>query len=383
MTALCLIAVLLLAASYVGYPLALALFAARGGASPVREPVDDAALPSVALVISAYNESAVIAEKIENSLASDYPKALLSIVVFSDGSDDGTDDIVQRYADRGVVLRRIEGRLGKTHGQNTVVAECHADIIVFSDANTLYRPDAVRQLTLAFEDPTVGCVIGNRRYVGDSRSGSQEGIYEQFENWLKAKESQLGGTIGACGAIYAVRRDDYLALPADRISDFVEPLRLACAGRRVVYAAGAVGEEPLETDFWRELSRKRRIVLRSLNSLWAERSVLCRAPAVAIKVILHKIIRWQTLPLLIVAAVAGLASGYLLLQAMTLLVSAYVFTGVSLLFWLRSPDRSAADLPLGFVGRLVLYSMGVFVSASSATVAFLQGKNQIVWNARS
>ncbi len=383
MSIICVVALLLLFASYLGYPMALALLTALQRDRKPVAPLDDSELPSVALVVSAFNEVDVIAEKIENSLALDYPPERLSIVVFSDGSDDGTDEAVARFASRGIALRRIDGRVGKTQCQNTVVAERTEDIIVFSDANTMYERDAIRHLVAPFVDPAVASVIGNRRYIGDDTADNQEGLYERFENWLKAKESQLGGTIGACGAIYAVRRADYVPLPADRISDIVEPIVLACSGRRVLYAVDAVGTERMETDLSREMSRKRRIVLRSLNSVWAERRKILSTPVVGLKLILHKVIRWQTLPLLCVVAVFGIIGGNTLLMVLGSGVVLYLAASFAILRLVSSHRPGNVDVPFGLAGRLLLYAIGVFLSAWHATVDFTRGKNQITWQSRS
>lgn len=384
LTVLCLLCFMLLFASYIGYPLVLA---ALTTSVPDNEPLIDTEAdeqwPSLELVIAAYNEENVIREKLENSLQLDYPRHKLTIRVASDGSDDNTDLIVQQHADSGIALTRVDGRLGKTHCQNIVVAASTADIIVFSDANTIYKLDALKHLAAGFRNPAVGCVIGNRRYIANSSADSLEGVYERFENWLKERESRLGGTIGACGAIYAVRRSRYRPLPAECISDIIEPLRVACDGHTVVYSGQAVGEEPLEVTFWRELSRKRRIVLRTLNSLWAERRLLVRSPRVCVKLIFHKIIRWQTLPLLVLIALTGLWAGSWVAFLLGLGAALYLVAALGLLGWSYRTRARENTTPFGKPGRLLLYSIGVFSSAFVATLGFLRGKNQVVWESRS
>jgi cellulose synthase/poly-beta-1,6-N-acetylglucosamine synthase-like glycosyltransferase len=141
---------------YFGYPLVL-LWAAR-----FRRPsrYDDAYQPTASLIIAAYNEEKGIREKLDNALALDYPAAKLDIVVASDGSTDATDTLVQSYADRGVVLQRVEPRGGKTRALNRVIPRTHGDILVLSDANTMYWPDAIQKLIRHFADPSVGAVSG-------------------------------------------------------------------------------------------------------------------------------------------------------------------------------------------------------------------------------
>ena len=149
-----------LAHTYFLYPITLQLwtrFVSYRGAAPSEDR------PSVALIIAAYNEEEVIAEKIENSLQLEYPEDELDIVVFSDASDDRTDEIVEEYEDQGVSLVRIEGRVGKTECQNRVADLVDEDILVFSDANSMYEPDAISELVSRFV-PEVGCVVGELRY---------------------------------------------------------------------------------------------------------------------------------------------------------------------------------------------------------------------------
>lgn len=373
---LAIVSLLLLLSSYVVYPAVVAILAQRKRAVPVVTP--ERALPRVALVVAAYNEELVIEEKLKNSLALDYPDELLSINVFSDASTDGTESIVKGYESVGVRLWRLEGRLGKTNAQNVLVSELSEDIVVFSDANIMYKPEAVRELVKVFSDPSVGAAIGHRRYVGKSKAGVSEGLYERYENWIKAKESEAGGTIGACGAIYAVRRAFYQPLDPARISDIVEPLRIASAGHSVVYVGDAIGEELSDNDFFSELSRKRRIVLRTLNSLYEERVKLWPTKGLLVKLLFHKIIRWFTLPLLITSSL-GLWSSLTLVRFASLGVVCYLCVGIVLYSIARS-KKERLSLPRVF--NVILYSFGVFLSASMAIFDFTQGRNQVVWESR-
>src|SRR5690606_36623768 len=152
----------------------------------------------------------------ENTLALDYPRDRLEVLVVSDASNDGTDEIVQRYAARGVRLLRMPQRGGKTLGLNAAVAQVSGEIVVFSDANALYRSDALLRLTAPFADPRVGAVIGESTYLESaSESARSESLYWRYETWIKELESRTGSVVGGDGAIYAVRRTLYEPMAAD------------------------------------------------------------------------------------------------------------------------------------------------------------------------
>ena len=218
----------------VGYPIFLAL---SGPLVRRRRRLDDAE-PTVSLIVSAYNEEAVIARRLGNALELDYPRERLEIIVASDGSTDRTDDIVRSFADRGVLLRSYP-RTGKTGVQNLTARTATGEILVFSDANASYRPDAIRKLVRNFAEPDVACVCGQLVYrVAGDAAGDCERSYWDYEKFMKRRESDLSSLIGANGSIYAVRRADYVEIDNDLISDLVEPLALVatasawCTSRR-------------------------------------------------------------------------------------------------------------------------------------------------------
>lgn len=375
-------ALLLLLLSFVVYPFVLALLAKCAPGSQTVQP-DAPVWPRVSLVIACYNEEQHIEEKLLNALALDYPQERLEILVFSDGSTDRTDAIVEGYASRGVRLVRVEGRLGKTHCQNELAQVARGEVLVFSDANTMYSAGALRALVRALSPEHIGVAIGKRVYVGRGKPGNQEGLYERLENWIKASESRLGGTIGANGSMYALKAKYYVELPIDRMSDIVEPLRVnAEHGKITVYAGDAVGREEHDNDFRTEFKRKRRIVLRAMNSLWAERRRLAGRPGLLLKLLLHKVIRWFTLPLMLLLATASVAaqSGVMMWAGYAAL--AYLVAAAALFAWAWSVHGGRPPA-LGRVGGLLLYSFGVFLGAGLALIDFLRGRNIRVWESRS
>jgi cellulose synthase/poly-beta-1,6-N-acetylglucosamine synthase-like glycosyltransferase len=251
---------------YFGYPIILTVLAKF---SKKRVPVSSAA-PTATLLISAFNEIAVIKEKIENSLALDYPAGLLTIVVVSDGSDDGTDDVVRSFSNRGVRLIRQEPRRGKTSGLNLGVAQAISEVLIFSDANAIYHPMAASNLTRHFTDPNVGYVVGNARYYekkSDSAASRSEGLYWRLETFLKKQESRAGSVVGGDGAIYAIRRELYEPLLPTDINDFLNPLQIISKGYIGVFDPEAVCYEEAAGSFGQEYRRKVRIISRSLTAI--------------------------------------------------------------------------------------------------------------------
>jgi len=266
---------------------------ARGGVPKV----DSNYLPTVSLIIAAYNEEAVIGKKVENSLRLDYPKDKLEIIVFSDASTDRTDEIVKGYADRGVKLLRIEGRKGKTYCQNEAAKVAQGEILVFSDANSMYEPDAIRKLVRHFADERVGCVSGELRYRDGEKGVEGERVYWGYEQTIKRLESRISSLVTANGSIYAVRKSLYEPLQADAISDFIEPLKIVGRGYRVIYEPEAIAWETTAKDPKKEFRRRVRIVTRSVHSLLRDRSLLSLLDPVkygmfSIQLWSHKVLRW-------------------------------------------------------------------------------------------
>jgi len=284
---------------YAGYPLLLALLTGLG----LRRPIAiGAGEPGVTLLISAFNEAEVIAAKIENTLALDYPREQLDVIVISDASDDGTDAIVEHYASQGVRLLRMNDRGGKTLGLNAAVRIARGEIVVFSDANAMYQRDALRQMVRNFADPAVGAVVGESTYA-EAEGGAQqsEGLYWKYETAIKRLETQLGSTVGGDGAIYAIRRVLYRDMRADALSDFVNPMQIVMSGRRCVYEPEARSVEEAAEGFDKEFRRKVRIVNRAWRATWTLPALLnpLRFGWFSLQLVSHKLLRWL-MPLFLV-----------------------------------------------------------------------------------
>ena len=292
---------------YVGYPLLLKLVHLLVGRAPVHEPAPE---PSLTLVVSAFNEEASIRDKLDNTLQLDYPSERLQVLVVSDASDDRTDDIVREYANRGVTLLRMPERGGKTVGLNAALREASGAVVVFSDANAMYRRDALRRLAAPFADPAVGAVVGESTYHdSETASEASESLYWKYETAIKRLESETGSVVGGDGAIYAIRRSLYVPMRADALSDFVNPLQIVKSGHRCLYEPAAQSVEKAAEGFDREFRRKVRIVNRAWRAMLTMPELLnpFRYGFFAVKLISHKLLRWLAPLFLLLLLVASLA----------------------------------------------------------------------------
>lgn len=276
------------------FPIILFLWAKLKPAPGIKKNHDY--LPTVTLLISARNEASGIAEKIENSLALAYPPEKLKIVIVANGCTDNTAQIARNYTDRGVQVLEY-GAVGKSIAQNLAVPETTGEIIVFSDANTLYEPQSIREITAQFADSRVGAVSGHHVHVGEKEALSREtekvyyGIAEKF---LKEFESHIGGLISAAGSIYAVRRDLYVPVKKECTSDFIEPLLVQMRGYRVAFAENARSLEVMEASEEEEYRRKIRVVRHGVSSILLYPQLLnfFRYPRITFLVLSHKMLRW-------------------------------------------------------------------------------------------
>jgi len=278
---------------YFGYPLIILLIAALNKKKVQKK---DDFEPTVSLIIAAYNEEDIIEEKIKNSLLLDYPKDRLEILVFSDTSTDRTDDIVKQYQNEGIRLIQLSDRKGKTAGQNLAVTQAKGEIIIFSDANALYREDAIRKIVRNFYDQSVGCVCGELVYYSEDKSliGDAENVYWDYEKFIKRQENGAASILGANGSIYALRKELFVPLPEEIISDFIEPFKIIEQGYRVIYEPEALSFEQSTTNFHEEYHRKKRIINRSFYSLLHYKTFLnpLKYPLLSFQLISHKLLRW-------------------------------------------------------------------------------------------
>jgi len=306
------VAIVAIAYTYVGYPLLLILIS-KFRAKPIAQREST---PSLTVIIAAYNEERDLAAKLENTLALDYPKDKLEILVTSDCSTDRTDEIVGSFAPRGVRFHRQAERLGKTAAQNAAVEKANGEILLFSDATTHYRPDVLRKLARSFVDPSVGCVTGNVIYSHDADSSVSHGTrsYWSYEFLLKKHESAITSLIGVCGCMYAVRKSAYVPLYHAACSDFLVATMMVRQGLRAVYEPEAVCVEEPNARAHKELAVRVRIITQTLADLWRNRDVL--NPFVkgfyAVQLFSHKVMRYLV-PLFLIAVL--ITSAFLALHS--------------------------------------------------------------------
>lgn len=233
-------------------------------------------LPRVSIIIAAYNEEKEISTKLDNILSLDYPQDRLEVVIASDGSTDRTNAIVQSYESRGIKLLPLS-RLGKAGALNAAVSASSGEILVFSDANSMYRPDALRELVRPFADAAVGGVAGNQRYVKKKEAssvGAGERSYWDFDRILKQFESSAGNTISATGAIYAIRRSLFQPVMEGVTDDFYTSTGVIAQGYRLVFAPEAVAYESVAGTSSTEFGRKVRVITRGLRGVFMARRQL-------------------------------------------------------------------------------------------------------------
>jgi glycosyltransferase involved in cell wall biosynthesis len=278
-----------LAWTHAGYPLAAAALA-RLRPRPVRK---DDVTPEVSVIVAAHDEEDVIERRVENLLALDYPADQLRIVVASDGSTDRTNEIVRALASRSQHVELLEcERAGKATAQNTAVARTGSEVVAFSDANSRWEPDALRALVRSFADPDVGYVCGQLR-LESADGGSQEGLYWRYELWQRESESAIGSITAGNGAIYAVRRSDYLGWDDTRIGhDFGLPFRLVQRGRRAVYEPEAVAWEKPAGSAEAEYGRKVRMMTRSWRPLLDGSLARTGDPLFLAELVSHRVLRY-------------------------------------------------------------------------------------------
>lgn len=369
---------------YAGYPLILTLLAR----TRPQQQAGSALTPSVTLLIAAHNEEAVIAAKLENSLALEYPAGRLQILVAADGSDDRTADIVRNYGGHSVghsvELSYSRQRQGKMAAINRAMARARGDIVLFSDANNLYEPDVVRQLVQPFQDAQVGAASGAKIIArGDGALGESEGLYWRYESFIKRQETRLGSCVGVAGEVLAVRRDLFEAPPDHIINDdFYLAMRLVQRGYRVVYTPQARSYERVSPSPQDEVARRARIVAGRYQALaMAPRLLPLRRPVIAWQVISHKFLR----PLVPLAMAGALVTNVIALLrpagpslpqlappfSRLLLLAQIVFYGLA---WLGG--RLAHRNKLLYLPTFLVHSN---LAAVIGLIRFLTGRQTALW----
>ncbi|QSP93682.1 glycosyltransferase family 2 protein [Marinobacter salinisoli] len=357
--------------SYFLYPLILSIIPKRKD----RFSVDpNAPLPKVSLIVTAHNEELRIRAKIENCLQLDYPD--MEIIVASDASTDSTDDIVREYASEQVFLARAEERKGKEHAQLQAIMRASGDILIFSDVATTIPEDGIRNLVRYFENPRIGAVSSEDRFISRDGQVVGEGAYVRYEMWLRSLESQRDGIVGLSGSFFAARRavceDDWDIFSP---SDFNTALSCARNGLVAVTAPDVLGFYQDVSDASKEYQRKIRTVIRGLTALSRHPEVLnpFKYGVFAFQVFSHKLMRWAV-PwfqiLLFVTSVALASSGSFYFLVLLGQLGFYALVCIGRLM------PSVRQLALV---KIPYFFVQVNIAIAHATVSFLSGKRMTVW----
>ncbi len=347
----------------------------------VRKPVRSAEItPTITMVIAAHNEAANIGAKLDNVLAMDYPREQLEVIVASDGSNDGTNEIVRGYAEQNVRLLALP-RQGKAPALDAGVAAAQGDILVFSDANSMYHPQSLRALARPFADPEVGGVAGNQVYIaepGEGLTGDGEQSYWSFDRKLKQSQSASGNAISATGAIYAIRRSLFRGVPVGVTDDFAVSTDVIAQGYRLVFAPDAIAYEPVASTGGIEFGRKVRVITRGLRGVLIVRRELLnplRFGFYAFQLLSHKVLRrLVAFPLLLLLLLSPLLwNAGLVYQLATVLQLA--FYGCALLGMLLRNQR---------IGRAKILTIPFFfcmvnVASMIAAINLIRGHRIDFW----
>lgn len=266
-----------------------------------KSKVDYSYEPEVTLFIAAYNEKDYVEAKMKNTLSLDYPKDKLNVVWVTDGSDDGTQDLVKGYSN--TTVHHLDERNGKIGAMNRGMDFVKTPIVIFSDANTNLGKESIRRIVNLFSNPKVGCVSGEKRIINkesDVASGAGEGIYWKYESTLKKWDAELYSVVGAAGELFAIRTKLYRHVEKDTLlDDFIISLRVAQEGYTIQYDPEAYAIESASANVKEELKRKVRISAGGIQSVVRLRSLLnvFKYGTLSFQYISHRVLRWTLTPL--------------------------------------------------------------------------------------
>ena len=370
--------VLLTVYIYIGYPFVVGVLARR---QAVVEHQSNS-FPKVSILIAAYNEEECIVNTLNNKLSLDYPNDNYEIIVVSDECTDSTDALVQQISESSDVpirLVRQIPRRGKTSGLNLIVPEATGEIIVFSDANSIWEKDVLEKLTSNFQEASVGYVTGKMVYVNQDGTLIGDGCssYMKYENWLRSGESALGSIVGVDGGIDAMRKSLYESLRADQLPDFVQPLKVVEKGYRVVYDDRASLKEDSLDSMDDEYRMRVRVSLRAMWALLDMRQLLnpLKFRFFSWQLFSHKVLRYLAF---IPISLAFLANAMLVAEGFyTTLFICQLFFYLLVLKGHRSSDK---NLP-NYIA-LPYYFIILNVACAHAFVRFIKGEKQVIWTPR-
>jgi cellulose synthase/poly-beta-1,6-N-acetylglucosamine synthase-like glycosyltransferase len=357
--------------AYVGYPILLWLFT-RG----VSRTAPSASLrqhPSVSMLVPVHNERAVIAHKLRNTQEIQYPASKLEVLYVSDGSTDGTPDIIAERLDGRSTLLTLPERGGKAAALNVGLRRAGHDIVVFSDASIMLAPDAIQEIVRLFEDPRIGCVSGEDRIAG----GGGEGLYGRYELFLRRLESQLHSIVGASGSFYAQRRVLCEPFVPNVAPDFLSVLRTIRQGYRATTCPSAIGEMHALNDTGEEFRRKVRTVLRGITTLVHYHGLLnpFKYGLFSFELFSHKVARWLVPFFLLGMLGSSAALAYQHVGFAVVLLVQVIAYGLAVAGH-TGPSWLGQWLPV----KVAVYFSAVNLATLSAWLRFASGARQELWS---
>lgn len=375
----------IIAYSYVLYGLVLyAISLVSKQKKIVTSALADCELPHITLFVAAFNEKDFCEQKINNSLALDYPADKITHLWVTDGSDDGTDLIIQSKFPQITLLHEAE-RNGKIGAVNRGMNHVTTPIVVFCDANTFLNKESLREIAEIFvSDKKVGCVAGEKKIftqTKDHASGAGEGIYWKYESFIKRTESKLGSTLGAAGELFAIRTELYQPVEKDTIlDDFTISLRIAQKGYKIKYAPKAFAQETSSADVKEELKRKIRIASGGVQSTIRLSALLnpIKYPEISFKFISHKILRWFAIPICFIASliiniilVVNSRHYDIYSLLLTLQILFYVMASIGLIL-----EKKKIRLKILFIPYYILM---MNFAAIAGIVRYIRGNQSVNW----
>ncbi len=374
--------------SYVGYGILVwilvklkSAFKSRESGAKSNEAGASHSYPAVALVVAAYNEEDFILEKIQNTLALDYPKDKLELIFITDGSNDNTPAIVARFPE--ILLLHQPARQGKVAAMNRAIQQVQSPLVIFCDANTLLNKACVREIVKHYDDPKVGGVAGEKKIMQqgkDAAAAAGEGLYWKYESYLKRLDSDLHTTVGAAGELFSVRKSLFEQAPEGTIiEDFVQSLKLVINGYIVRYEPNAYAAEAPSASIKDEMKRKVRICAGAFQAmvLLKELFNVFKYPVASFQFISHRILRWTLCPLALITlllsnilmVIMGAAPFY---QVILVLQAIFYILGITgWIYASRNIRLKAVYIPFYFL----FMNLSVFIGFSR----FLRNKQTVLW----
>ncbi len=345
-------------------------------------------IPNVSIIIVAYNEEAVIRKRIENLLNYSYPRDKIEIIIHTDGSNDSTDEIVSQYISKGVRLITNEKNRGKTVSLNDAVKSASSDILIFSDANSIFNENSIQYLVQHLRDPLVGCVCGKLEYMRKSNNAAEKGErkYWDWDTKIKIWEGHNGRLIGSNGAIFALRKEFAVNLPGDQSNDMIFPIIARLNGFKVIYEPNAIAVEETGDTVKKEYKRKARIIARGLSGIFFSLNYLIKENKNKVSIynktiflfqlFCKKFFRYLAFPSITIIMILGifLPSGiekyisFLMICGFSILLLSTVFMNQIKKYFPKFPDFS--------------YYIAVYFASLTGLYYFISKKNISQWKSQ-